>query len=454
MRDLVFSLQFRLIVGFAFVLAVTLGSISFYIGFATEREVERFEQEVEEARAARVRQVVTEYYGARRRWSGLQPIIERASSLYSWRIVVTDELGQVVGDSHRRSGILRIEAARDAHYFPILSDEQEVGNVLMATGDIPAAFPEPPATRLSSALNRSLLWTGVAGAAAGILLISLMSRRALVSIRALNAAAQGLGRGDLSRRVQSPGRDEIGQLSTTFNTMAEGLQNAERQRRNMTADVAHELRTPLTNVQGYIEAIRDKVLEPDSATIETIHEQVLYLSRLIEDLRLLAETEADDFLLDRRLDSMEEVVRGCVEAFRPRAEAKRVAIELEVSSDLPHVNIDRTRIAQVTNNLLENAIRHTPSGGRVSVSARADDSGISVTVADTGEGVPSEALPYVFERFYRSDPSRARATGGAGLGLTIAKQLVEAHGGRISLTSQPGKGASVTFDVPLQDEPV
>jgi signal transduction histidine kinase len=232
--------------------------------------------------------------------------------------------------------------------------------------------------------------------------------------------------------------------------MAEGLENAENQRRNLVADIAHELRTPLTNVQGYIEAVRDGVLEPDNATIETIHQQILYLARLMDDLKLLAETEADDFYLNIEENSMTEVVKRSVEAFRPSADLKNVAITAVMSPGLPLINMDRTRIAQVLNNLLSNAIRHTPRGGEVTVSGETvKQSSIRITVSDSGEGISSEDLPFIFNRFHRADPSRTRSTGGVGLGLTIAKQLVEAHGGTISVTSVTGQGTDFVIDVPM-----
>ena len=232
--------------------------------------------------------------------------------------------------------------------------------------------------------------------------------------------------------------------------MAGQLENAERQRRNMVADVAHELRTPLSNIQGYVEAVRDGVLEPDRSTIGTIHQQVLYLADIVEDLRLLTETEADDFRLNREPGSLVETVRESVDGARAKAEASGVVLSVDLPAESPTaIAFDRTRISQVVGNLLDNAVRHTPTGGRVTVAVAVGQSMASVTVADTGEGIPADVLPFVFDRFYRVDSSRSRATGGAGLGLTIAKKLIEAHGGSIRVESEAGRGASFTFDLPL-----
>ena len=218
----------------------------------------------------------------------------------------------------------------------------------------------------------------------------------------------------------------------------------------MVADVAHELRTPLSNIQGYLEAVKDGLLEPNEETIDTIYQQAVHLSQLVEDLRLLAQVEGGSLGLNLAPDSLPEVLRRSVEAFRARAEAAGVELSIYTPADFPLVTMDRTRIAQVAANLLENAIRHTPSGGRVEV--RLGEAAIAkatVTVSDSGEGIPTQELPNRFERFHRVDPSRARSTGGAGMGLTIAKQLVEAHGGYIYAESTLGHGSRFTFEIPL-----
>ena len=453
MPSWLFSLQFRLVVGFALVLALALGSVSFYVGYAAKQETDLFQQEVEEARTARIEQVVSRYYAARQGWAGLQPTLEQAGSLYGWRIVVSDPQGRTVGDSHQRLAIPAIPLRGTRHgsrLLPIMISGSQVGSVAIAPIDVPEIAPEPPLSRLVSAINRSLLWTGLAAGAAGILLVSLVSRQVLAPVRALSSAARNLGQGDLSQRVSSGLRDEIGELSLTFNSMAEGLERAEQQRRNLMADVAHELRTPLSNIQGYLEAVRDGLLQPDNATMDTIYQQVQHLSRLVEDLRLLALAEAGTLRLDQVPDSLEEVLRRSLEAVRPRAEAKGLSISLELPPQLPLVHMDRTRIAQVVGNLLENAVLHTPEGGRVTLSAElAGVATAIVIVADTGEGIPAEELPLVFERFHRVDPSRSRATGGVGLGLTITKRLVEAHGGTIRAESTLGEGSRFIFHLPL-----
>ena len=478
MRNWFFSLQFRLIASFALVLFLTLGGVSLYLGYAADREVQRIQERTDEARSTRIQQTLSRFYSTNSDWEGLQSVVERAGFLAGREIVVVDENGQTVADTRGLRGRVRRMTGREKGFSPMMFGRRHIGSVLISgedgrelprapeafgvsSRDVPGLpgrpepfgeFQDPPLTRFAEATNRSLLLAGTVAGVGGILLLSLFSRRILASVRTLNSAAQNLGRGDLSQRVPTQSRDEIGELARTFNTMAEGLENAERQRRNMTADVAHELRTPLSNIQGYVEAVRDGVLEPTSDNLDTIHQQVLYLSRLVEDLRLVAETESGSFVLNRAPASLGVVVRESVEAVQPRAEAKGVNVSLELPPELPVFEFDKTRIGQVLGNLLENAIRHTPSGGNVTVSAQVEQSRASVVVADGGEGIPTEALTRVFERFYRVDPSRARTTGGAGLGLTIAKQLVEAHGGSIRAESTVGHGSRFIFDLPVNGE--
>lgn len=451
MRKRIFSLQFRLILGFAIVLALALGAVSVYVGNAAEKETRRFQEEVNRARMARLHWLVSRTYATSGTTVSLEPAIRQASALYGWRIVVTNLQGQVIEDTHSQWGM------------PVKAFSIQKPAFVLGNGPNPAYYvqvdpnpelttqvaPEPPASRIVRAVNSSLMWTGLAVGMGGIVLVSFVSRRILSPIRVLNSAARQLGQGDLSQRVPINGWDEVGELALTFNTMAEGLERAERQRRSLMADVAHELRTPLSNIRGYLEAVRDGLLQPDQATIDTIYQQVLYLTHLVEDLRILALADAGALRLYMEPDSLEEVLHRSVEAMRPRAEARGISLSLQIAQAIPLVRMDRTRIAQVVANLLENALAHTPKDGSVSVLTEMVGDRARVTVADTSEGIPPEHVPFIFDRFYRIDPSRSRATGGAGLGLTIAKKLVEAHQGSIWVESTPGQGSRFTFELPL-----
>jgi signal transduction histidine kinase len=299
-----------------------------------------------------------------------------------------------------------------------------------------------------NSVNQQLLFAVVAVGLAALLFTWLLSRRMLGPIEALTSAAGRMERGDLSQRVAASSRDEIGELGRAFNSMAGGLERLEQLRRGMVSDIAHELRTPLSNIRGYLEAMRDGVARPDPALIASLHEEALLLTRLVDDLQQLELADAGQLKLVRQEADLGEVVEQAVIASRPAAASKSISVTTEVAPDLPPVEADRERVGQVLRNLLDNAIRHTPEGGSITVAARNDGDEVEMNVRDTGAGIPPEHMPNIFERFYRADSSRTRSTGGAGLGLSIARQLVELHGGRIWVDSTPGAGSSFYFTLP------
>ncbi|MBC7243585.1 MAG: hypothetical protein H5T60_14200 [Anaerolineae bacterium] len=226
----------------------------------------------------------------------------------------------------------------------------------------------------------------------------------------------------------------------------------EQLRRNLVSDVAHELRTPLTNLRGYLEAVRDGLIQPDASLIDNLYEETMLLNRLVSDLHELAQAEAGQLNLVRRPVRVDEIVHRAAEAFNWQVESKELTLRVDVPADLPLVDVDPERIGQVLRNLLSNAILHTPAGGEIDIVARAGGKWVTVAVKDTGEGIPPEHLPFVFDRFYRVDKSRSRLTGGVGLGLAIAKHLVEAHGGDIHVESRVGEGSTFTFTLPIAED--
>jgi len=279
-----------------------------------------------------------------------------------------------------------------------------------------------------------------------------LSRRILAPVKALTSVVKRLGRGDFSQRVQVKDKGELGELAQAFNAMASDLEHMEKLRQNMVADVAHELRTPLSNIRGYLEAIRDGVIKPDKKTIRSLNEEAVLLSRLVDDLQELALAEAGELKLVYQTEDISKLVSQTVASIQAQAKAKGLVVSTSLPDGLPPVNIDYHRISQVLRNLLENAVAHTAKGGTITVAAKQQEKWVEVSVTDTGEGIPAEDLPNIFERFYRVDKSRTRATGGSGLGLTIAKRLVEAHGGKIKVQSEMRKGSCFTFTIPIAEQ--
>ncbi len=278
-------------------------------------------------------------------------------------------------------------------------------------------------------------------------------------IAAVCRGAEAVAEGDLAARVTVEGKDEVSRLAQTFNLMAERLQEADRQqreldtlRRDLIAWVGHDLRTPLASTRVIVEALADGVVEdPETAQryLRTAQRDIQSLTLLIDDLFDLAQMDAGGLKLERRPTSIAELAADAVDSFTALAWQRDVTVDASAEPGVAASQVDARQISRVLANLVDNALRHTPPGGAVSVRVQPAAGGVQVHVADTGAGIAAEDLPHVFERFYRGEKSRSRATGGSGLGLAIARAIIEAHGGRIWVESQPGHGARFVFTLPL-----
>jgi two-component system OmpR family sensor kinase/two-component system sensor histidine kinase BaeS len=302
---------------------------------------------------------------------------------------------------------------------------------------------------LRRALRRLVLTEGVV-VLLGLVVGAILSRRITRPVTKVAEAAGRIAAGDLSTRVPEDASGELGDLARSFNQMAAALERADQLRRNMTADVAHDLRTPLSVIRGKLEGIVDGIYPATEDHIRPVLEETEVLTQLVEDLRLLALAEARQLTLDRRPMDVAGLLRDAQVNFTPLAQDRGITLVLDLPEALPRVVADRRRIAQVLGNLIVNALRYTPSGGTVTLSARADDGAVTVAVRDTGIGMPPEELPYVFERFWRGEKSRSRDSGGSGLGLAIARELVVLHDGEISVESAPGRGTTFRFTLPTR----
>jgi len=301
---------------------------------------------------------------------------------------------------------------------------------------------------------RDGIWAGTGVAALfGVLLALWLAHRMVRPVADLTVAARVIARGGTPPPVPVRGQDEITELARAFNRMTERLAADEEQRRRLFAGVAHELRTPLSVIQGTLEGMLDRVLEPSPERIATLHSQSLLLARLITDLRDLSLAQAGQLRLNFQAIDAGPVVRETLEALAPLAEERSVVLRVDVPRALPRIDADPDRLRQIVQNLVENAVRFTPPGGTVRVTMGADDvDGVRLAVSDTGVGIDAADLPYIFRHFYRADQSRARSSGGTGLGLAIVKSLVEAHGGRVAVDSAVGRGSTFTVTFPRRRE--
>ncbi|MCS6888925.1 MAG: ATP-binding protein [Chloroflexus sp.] len=360
-------------------------------------------------------------------------------------VSLLDANGRVVAGRRRPFMVRGNEAVRR---IPITVGDQQVGTLVISVVDTDEAFPV-------GSFNRRPLLLGMLGAGAGLMAILLgmaavFSRRISAPLRQISAAAHAIADGDHSSRVQPANVRELAELAESFNRMAAALQQADQQRRQLTADIAHELRTPLSIIKGRLEGLQDGVYEADAEQIETLLAEVALLERLINDLHLLALADAGQLPLYREIVAPVMLVNEAVRSFAQSAAERDIRLTASTADDLPDIEVDPQRIAQVLGNLISNALRHTPAGGIVSVTVAAEPNGVIFRVSDTGPGIAPADLPHIFDRFYRADRARTRSSGGAGLGLAIARRLVEAHGGQIWAESELGRGTTVSFRLPVR----
>jgi len=383
--------------------------------------------------------------------------------------LLADGQGLVVYDSHGQRVGQTLSRSERKLAIPIQVEGQTVGFLLAISPGGMQLLPQEQS--FLDQVNRALLLAGALAGALGILLGLGLSRGLTAPLARLTAAARHIAGGDLSQRVPETDSTEIAALGQAFNQMAADLEKAEELRRNMVADVAHELRTPLSVLQGNLRAILDGVYPLEQAEIAALYDETRLLSRLVDDLHELAQAEAGQLHLDLHPTDLAEVVQTTVANFAVAAEAKEVKLITGLAERLPPVLADPDRLAQIMRNLLSNALRHTPKGGQITVSAtynghsEFNGPAVRIVVADTGEGIPPDDLPHVFDRFWRAERSRSRERGGpstgrcgelvepsgrgSGLGLAIARHLVQAHGGEMGVESEVGQGTRFWFTLPV-----
>ena len=318
-------------------------------------------------------------------------------------------------------------------------------------GNDDAVLHAERAFRDASAVSLALALGAAAAASAGVSVV--LARRIGRSLSAVSSAAARVGAGRYESRVPAAGLGaEFDELADSFNTMAARLEGSERLRTRLLADLAHEVRTPVATIVGYLEAVQDGVHPMDEATMTVLHDQAARLTRLAHDLAAVTRAEAGDLVLEVESVPPHDLLGATAAAWRDRAEAAGVRLILAADDALPAVAADRHRISQVLDNLITNALRHTGCGGAITLAAAASGHArhVALSVSDTGDGIPGEHLPHVFERFYRADTARDRGRGGSGIGLAICKALTEAHGGTIVATSAgEGRGTTVTLTLPI-----
>jgi signal transduction histidine kinase len=459
------SLYWKLTLAFILVAAATAGLVAIFIRITTADRLNQFI--IDQGRTS-MEQSLVDYYTTAGTWEGLSqnwdqlqqgtgsgsnpgrgPQGGRGSNGRDFKGVfgLANERGVVVvaSDPHFPPGTQLPSDVLKAG-TPITVNNAVVGtlvttNQLVALNPTDALFLE----RINQALLLAILIALVVALVIGILL----ARTLTLPLRALTQATQRIGRGDLEQQVKVTSQDEIGTLAAAFNSMSQEVARVNLLRKRMTADIAHDLRTPLTVIGGYIESMRDGVLQPTQERLALIYAEIERLQDMVGDLRMLSQVDAGELKLSLQRIAPKAVLDRAAALFEHKAEQQGVILTVKAAEDGLEILVDEARLQQVMDNLISNALRYTPPGGSIQLLAHPDKNRLVMSVKDTGAGIAPDELPLIFDRFYRVDSSRHSDTGESGLGLAIVKALVEAQGGRVWAESTLGEGTTIRLEFPI-----
>jgi len=464
LADMIRSITTRLILSFLLIGIIVVALASAITWWLTAREFQQFTHEQAQDRFAAE---MTYYYQTHGSWQGVHEYYQQRNTVIfpfsaprdgpaldpglpqprppALFFALADEDGRIVlpAGSYEMGDI--VSAAVLDQGSAILANERVVGTALIIGDPPPMGGLE---RRYIARTNVGLLYAALGGLALALVLGIVLARALTHPIRDLTSAIHSMAAGDFKQQVDIQSHDELGELAVAFNQMSVELDRLQTARRRMTADIAHDLRSPLTVIGGYVESMREGVLAPTAERLDAVHAEVRHLERLVDDLRTLSQAEAGELRLNREPLAPSLLLERMLQSYRPLAIRQSVSLRVEVQPDLPDANIDADRMAQVLGNLIANSLRYTPPQGEIVLGARRSNASLVLSVRDTGTGIAPDALPHVFDRFYRADAARSR-TDESGLGLAIARSIVEAHGGSISAESSPGLGTTITITLPI-----
>lgn len=461
-NDLFRGLALKLTLAFLIVGVVAVALVSALIRFRTESEIDRF---VYDRNVVSLTNVLANYYQSVGEWGGVATVFERGHSgppQTDWRhysIALINSQGQVIYGRGEFTAGQTLSARTVQRSLPIEVDGKVTARLLLVDSTDSSSHitrvSDSPEALLMQRLGNVLLYSTLGAIVLALLLSALFARSLTKPIRELTAATAAVAGGQLGAQVPVRSSDELGQLAISFNHMSNDLARSIAARRQMTADVAHDLRTPLSLLLGYTEALQDGKLRGDGTTFAVMHDAAQQLQRLVDDLSTLALADAGALPLLRRPADPRALLERTALTFMPRVEAQGVQLCIEAAENLPAIDVDTDRLTQVLNNLVANALRYTSSGGQIILSAESVGDithvvqpTVLLKVSDSGSGIPAEHLPHIFDRSYRGDTARQTKNGEAGLGLAIARSIVESHGGTIEVTSALGKGTTFTIHLP------
>jgi signal transduction histidine kinase len=447
------SLTWKL--GLAFVVVSIIGALvaALFVHIATQQGFQNIS--FEQAKSNFARNMAGYYQYNNDSWDGVTQFVEhqgpqgppnQGGQHQFSPFVLVDQQGIVLVPGQDFPLNYPVSPSQRAKGTPVLVNGQTVGTVLV-DGSPPPLSPQDQ--QILASTQQALILGSLAAFLIALGLGLILARSLTRPVRELTTALHAIAGGEFQQAVPVRSRDELGELSTAFNQMSADLASANRQRRQMTADIAHDLRTPVTVIGGYLEALRDGVLPPTPERFAILYEESQHLQGLIEDLRTLSLADAGELTLRRQPIAPATLLHRIAAIYAHQAEQQGIALRVEAPGHLPALNVDADRMVQVLSNLVSNALRYTPTDGSITISAGQSDGSMLLNVQDTGQGIAPATLPRIFDRFYRADNARAQSQGESGLGLAIAKALVEAHGGSINAANAPEAGATFTIRLPV-----
>ena len=473
-------MRLRLILSFIFIVLVAVASVVLIASQNTASEVRAFMFRGGMTGTEGLVVALEEYYQTNQTWQGVENLFimpgmgqgmghsgqgsgqgtgaNLGGGMMTQRLRLVDAQGNILIDTANETEGAHLSNDDLEQAIPLVVNKQTVGYLLPEGG---LGFTHNDETALVDRINQAAITAGLIAVSVSLLLALLLAYRLSRPIRDLTQAANQLAQGDFTQQVPVHGNDELANLGRAFNQMAASLEEAEQSRRAMTADIAHELRNPLAVQRANLEALQDGIYPLTSENLNSVLEQNYLLNRLVEDLRTLALVDSGQLALERTSTNLTALVTRVVDRHRPQADARSVSLNVSASEHVPIIFLDPGRVEQILGNLLSNALRYTPEGGQIDIEITSPPIGMTksndieivrLTVHDNGPGIPPEAIPYLFDRFFRGDRAGCRDEGGTGLGLAIARQLAQAHGGDLTACNHPQGGAVFTLTLPIKSD--
>lgn len=452
------SLLFRLTVAFVLIVSVIVALVILAINHSVDNSFRTYltRNSAVQNHSMLIRELEN-HYALTGSWQGVQNVSlpgqgnqhgrgQGHNEDHGAQLLVTDNDFRIIAATSTDLIGEKLNGSLQSGTVPLTVDGQTVGYFLrQSQSNELIALTE---TTFLDEIRHALMWAAIAALIGALLLGILFAWWLIRPLYRLRMTAHQVADGQLGMQAPVGGAKEIQEVALAFNHMSTSLADSEATRKRMMSDIAHELRTPLSVMRGQLEGMMDGIVAADTQHIGTVYNQTLHLARLVADLWTLTRAEAKILPLEQSQTDISILVSNVGQEFMPLAQDANIRLVIEANSESPIIQVDQGRIRQVLSNLMVNALRHTPEGGHIAISTQQNGSGVSICVADTGEGLSTEDQEHIFERFFRSDRSRQSSKGGAGLGLAIARELIVLHGGDIVVDSKIGEGSRFTITLP------